>query len=79
MHEKSQNELIREILERGEAVSRNWALSNYIGRLASRINDLKKEGLDIVGYKVSYINQAGKKCQDYEYIIRREPNQGCLL
>ena len=69
MDNLTQTALIRAKLEAGEAVSRNWALSKYIGRLASRINDLKNDGLDIVGYPVPYINEAGKKCRDYEYSL----------
>lgn len=60
---------IKERLLKGELVSRNWALQNYIGRLASRINDLKNEGLNIEGKRIPYINQVGKRCWDYEYFL----------
>lgn len=36
-------QIIKKLLDDG-FVSRNWALQNYIGRLASRMTDLKDEG-----------------------------------
>ena len=69
MDKSSQNAQIRAKLEAGESVSRNWALRSYIGRLASRINDLKNDGMNIVGRPIPYINEAGKKSRDYEYYL----------
>lgn len=44
MTKLSQKEqIIKKLLDDG-FVSRNWALQNYIGRLASRMTDLKDEG-----------------------------------
>lgn len=67
----SQLKIIKERLLRGEPVTRNWALRNYIGRLASRITDLKNDGMMIKGFTITYLNDVGKKCRDYEYVLEQ--------
>lgn len=56
----TQLEIIREKLESDGAVSRNWALQNYISRLGAIIYKLKEMNYNITG---QYINK------DYIYIL----------
>jgi len=62
----TQLQTIRDMLISTGSVSRNWCLRNYILRLGARINDLKKEGLDIDGRFVE--TEHGR---DYVYYLRK--------
>ncbi len=44
----SQNEKVLHRMRDRGFVSRNWALKNFITRLAARIHDLRKRGYEIV-------------------------------
>jgi hypothetical protein len=67
---QSQIDKIKEQLFTNGYVSRNWALSNFIGRLASRMTDLKDSGLKFKGK--NYKTENGI---DYRYyLIEDEPS-----
>lgn len=53
----------QELADKGY-VSRNWALQNYIGRLASRMTDLKDKGLKFEGKNFKTENGV-----DYRYYL----------
>lgn len=60
---QSQRDLILNQLTTYKVVSRNYALSNNITRLAAIINQLKKDGYDIEGQEEG---------SDYVYYLRGE-------
>lgn len=60
----SKNQWIKERLEKEGRISRNQALNNYIGRLASRIYDLRKKG-----WEFEEMTENG----DYVYIVKEKP------
>ena len=68
---QTQLQQIRSQLLRNGEVSRNWALRNYISRLASRINDLKNEGMEF--------EKPEKRNGDYVYKLKINKGQGELL
>jgi hypothetical protein len=64
----TQNEQIRKHLESGKSLTPLEALKLFnCFRLASRISDLKKEGMDIVVHIVERINEDGEKVRFAEY------------
>jgi len=64
MNIKSHETIVREKLIKDGVISRNWALRRYIGRLASRIHDLKETGIVAKGKSVK--TPLGR---DYEYYL----------
>jgi len=64
---KTQKEIIRKKLLRDGFITRNWCLQRYISKLGARINDLKKEGLEICGRIVQT-----KTGTDYIYNIKQK-------
>ena len=59
---KSQKQLIKDQLDEFGEVSRNFALRNYISRLAAIIAILKKEGMDF---------DTEERNGDYFYMIKK--------
>lgn len=60
----SQITLIKNVLDDKGEVSRNWSFRNYIGRLASRIQDLEAQG-----YEFETKDRDG----DYVYVLKKKP------
>lgn len=48
-----------------------WALRNYILRLASRMNDLKNDGLNIRGVDGKALGKRKQNHKNYYYFIKR--------
>jgi hypothetical protein len=72
MTNTSQKEKIAARLKNGLSITPLEALSLYgCFRLASRISELKKEGLDIVCNIVERVNEDGERKQFAEYHLRR--------
>ena len=67
---KSQIETIKHLLNTQGFVSRNWALSNYVGRLASRIDDLRKEGYEFETFTVKNTKPDGSSGKDFVYKLK---------
>lgn len=61
---KSQEQWIREQLEKKGYVTRNQCLSRYISRLGARICDLRQAGWEITGEWVKT-----KNGRDYKYTL----------
>lgn len=67
---QTQRELILEQLIQNGYVSRNWALQNYITRLANYIFNFKEEGWE---FKSDYyLYEYGK---DYRYVVTYAPKR----
>ena len=65
--ELNQKQWIRQRLIEHGSITRNECLRRYITRLATRIFELKNEGMDIVGERVK--NSFGKG-YDFKYTLR---------
>jgi hypothetical protein len=73
-------QIINKLLDDG-FVSRNWALQNYIGRLASRMTDLKDEGWEFrtenveehggINFYYYVLNSPHKKVQYYVPVLNK--------
>ena len=70
MEHKTQLEMIKQRLIEDGYISRNWCLRNYIGRLASRMDDLHREGWQTEG---SFIKT--DRGLDYIYKLIRIPDK----
>lgn len=64
MNPKTQLERVKIALEVDGEVSRNWALRNYITRLASIIDRLKREGYEFESKHVG---------RDFVYVMTAKP------
>jgi len=63
----NQKQWIRQRLIEHGSVTRNQCLRRYISRLATRVFELKDEGMDIVGERV---NNSFGKGYDFKYTLR---------
>jgi hypothetical protein len=61
---KTQEQIIREKLEKTGSISRNWCLQKYISRLGAHINRLRNAGMEISG---GYVSKNGGK--DFVYTL----------
>jgi hypothetical protein len=61
--------IINILLEKG-FITRNYALQNYISRLAGHINQLKKEGWEFDTDKIEVTTQWGKG-YNYRYTVTK--------
>jgi hypothetical protein len=59
---KTQEQFIREQLEKKGSISRNFCLSRFISRLGAHINRLRNSGMEISG---GYVSKNGGR--DYVY------------
>ena len=66
MHTTQLNLIKNQLLKNG-SVSRNWCLQRFITRLGARIDDLKKEGMNING---KFVNTDYGK--DYVYFLENQ-------
>lgn len=72
---RTQNEMILDHLKRYGSINPLQALSEYgIMRLASRISDLKKDGVPILDRRVSGKNRFGETVSYSEYRLGDEYN-----
>lgn len=69
----TQEQWIKEMLEKEGRISRNTALSRFCSRLGARIADLKAEGWDFDTQIVTTVRPDGKKGKDYIYIVKSKP------
>jgi len=67
--ELNQKQWIRQRLIEHGSITRNECLRRYISRLATRIFELKNEGMDIVGERMY---QANGKAYDFIYRYKGE-------
>lgn len=67
---KTQNKKIIEQLQSKGYITRNWALSKYIGRLASRMNDLKNAGWKFDTQRIACKKPDGSNGWDFKYILK---------
>ena len=67
MNIKTQDQRIREKLQKDGVISNIWAIDHYILRLSERIRELKEVGWNIKagGFK----KKNGKKTKEYEYFL----------
>lgn len=69
----SQNDMLLEYLKSGKGITQMEAIGKFgIGRLASRICDLKARGYDIVAMSKAVTKTNGKKTIVCEYFMRGE-------
>lgn len=67
---KGQNLLIHTYLQKGNKLTQNEALSLFgVGRLASRINDLKEMGHPIHAEMITVKNRSGKDVRIAQYSL----------
>ena len=63
---KTQLDFVRDELKNKGYITRNFCLKHYISRLGARINDLKREGMDIEGKNLKTDNG-----MDYIYHLKK--------
>lgn len=68
MEKISQIEMIVNRLKLEGQVSRNWALRNFIGRLASRMDDLRNLGWE---FETKIVKENGGK--NFYYYVTKSP------
>jgi len=67
MKQSQLNQIIDQLKING-FISRNFALRNYIGRLASRMDDLKKDGWE---FETKTVKENGGK--NFYYYVTKSP------
>lgn len=71
----TQNEMVKDYMERFGSISPAEAFADLgVMRLAARISDLRKLGVDIVGRNESRTNRYGKSTTYKRYSIVRSNN-----
>jgi DNA polymerase III delta subunit len=76
---KSQEQWIKEKLERDGKITRNEALSRFCSRLGARIADLKAEGWEFITYTLDTQKPDGSKGKDYVYEVKSKPEPRPLV
>lgn len=72
VNKQGQINLIKSILREKGQISRNWALNNRIGRLASRMTDLKNDGWEFETKKIGQDLKNGIQ-GDFIYKLSKTP------
>lgn len=70
----TQCEIVLTQMRKNNFISNFWAQKNYILRLASRINDLRRQGHDIIGLTGKQLRKPKKYHKNYYYYFRSPLN-----